>query len=291
MPSAMNSSARSRTMGLLLTLLMVLGVGLGACQSGGDTPRNGALRETGRQVFGSAGPGGNASARTDWTIMVAAFTGPDQAGRARGAQSVVQSLGFNDAFTETRGKTTIVGLARYPQPGDPRAQEDLAKIRGLEINGERPYARAMLIPPETMAAGELSELDLRSAKAKYGPRAIFTLQVGVYARPDGGEPSESDLAQFRKAAEEAAARLRRDGDEAFFFHGPFRSMVTVGVFDYNDSDRGSGRRESSRLEEARRKHPYNLLNGKPYRAKRAGPTSSAKVDDYVKSDLVEIPGS
>lgn len=249
------------------------------------------MQAAGREVFGTPAASGPAGARTDWTIMVAAFTGPDQARQALGTQAVVQSLGYHNAFTETRGKNTIVGLARYPEPGDPRAQEDLVKIREFTINGERPYARAMLVPPET-SAGAMSELDLRKAREKYGRRAIFTLQVGVYARPDAQEPSEADRAQFRKAAEEAAARLRRDGEEAFFYHGPFRSMVTVGVFDYGDSDRGAGKMESPRLMETRRKHPHNLLNGVPYRAKRSGSAAApSDADTFVKSDLVEIPES
>jgi len=220
--------------------------------------------------------------------MVAAYDGPDQAIAARQSQSVLQSLGFGDAFTEVRGKATIVGVGRYPEPGDPRAQDDLAKLRGFTVEGQRPYARAMMVPPERGVGEAISELDLRSARAKYGAKAVFTLQVGVYARPDTSEPTEADLAQFRKAAEQAAARLRRDGEEAFYYHGPFRSMVTVGIFDYSDSDRGAGKPESARLLETRRRHPHNLLNGAPYRAKRSG-TSAGKGDDYVRSDLVEIP--
>lgn len=260
------------------------------CQSAGNDPQNGSLRDTGKELFGKGSTAGASASRTDWTIMVGAYTGPDQARQARNTQAVVQSLGFTDAFTEARGKMTIVGLARYPEPGDPRAQEDLARIREFTVDGQRPYARAMMVPPEAGPGGALSELDLRSAKDKYGRRAIFTLQVGVYARPDTQEPTASDLAQFRKAAEDAAARLRREGDEAFFFHGPFRSMVTVGVFDYGDSDKGAGKPESQRLLEARKRHPYNLLNGAPYRAKRSGTAPpSGKTDDFVKSDLVEIP--
>lgn len=264
-----------------------------ACQSGSGTTRNESLRDTGRELFKpSKSSTGSGAAGTDWTIMVAAFTGADQARSAKATQSVVQSLGFNEVATEVRGKATIVALGKYPEPGDPRAQEDLAKIREFIVDGQRPYARAMLVPPEQNTGGAISELDLRSAREKYGPRAVFTLQVGVYARQDGKPPSEADLAQFRQAAEQAAARLRRDGDEAYYYHGPFRSMVTVGIYDYSDSDRGSGKPESQRLTEARARHPYNLLNGAPYRAKRAGPASATPArDDYVKSDLVEIPQS
>ncbi|MCC6676018.1 MAG: hypothetical protein IT436_02635 [Phycisphaerales bacterium] len=282
--------ARSRTIATACWLSLLAICGLVGCQSGGEDPRNGSLRDTGRELFAKGPSAGTPASRTDWTIMVGAYTGPDQARQARTTQAVVQSLGFSDAFTEVRGKTTIVGLARYPEPGDPRAQEDLARIREFIVDGQRPYARAMMVPPEVNAGGAMSELDLRSAKDKYGRRAIFTLQVGVYSRPDAQEPTQGDLAQFRKAAEEAAARLRREGDEAFFFHGPFRSMVTVGVFDYSDSDKGAGKPESQRLVEARKKHPYNLLNGSPYRAKRSGSSApSGKTDDFVKSDLVEIP--
>lgn len=281
----------------LLAVAASLGL-LTACQSGSSNPQNGSVKETGQQLFGKTGKSGERAAPTgpasnSWSIMIGAYSGPDQAREARNSLAVLQSLGFLDAFAEPRGKATIVALGRYPEPGDPRAQEDLARIRDFVVNGERPYTRAMLVPPETAAAGPMSELDLRSARDKYGRGAVFTLQIGVYARPDQAQPTPDDLAKFRAAAEQAAAKLRREGDEAFFYHGPFRSMVTVGVFDYADSDRGSGKPESDRLTQTRKRHPHNLLNGVPYRAKRSGPTppGGAKPDDYVKSDLVEIPAN
>lgn len=279
----------------LLALPVILGLCLlAACQADSAGPSSRDMRDTGRQVFGSKSAprtGAFTPENSSWTIMIAAFNGPDQIREARSALAVVQSLGFHEAFAEPREKTTIVALGQYPQPGDPRAQEDLARIREFVVDGSRPYARAMLVPPAAGAQGEMSALDLRTAKEKYGRRAVFTLQIGVYARPDNAEPTPDDLAKFRAAAEEAAARLRQSGEEAFFYHGPFKSMVTVGVFDYSDSDRGAGKPESPRLTDTRKRHPYNLLNGAPYRAKRSGAPVSGKADEYVRSDLVEIPAS
>lgn len=268
---------------------------LAACQSSGDNPQNRSLKETGQEVFAPANGKKSGSGPIDhregsWSILIGAYSGPDQARDARNSLAVLQSLGFMDAFAQPRGKATVVAFGHYPQPGDPQAQEDLNRIREFTVDGDRPYARAMMVPPDNAGAAAAGDLDLRSARKKYGKKAVFTLQVAVYSRTDDRAPTADDLAQFHKAAEDGAAQLRQGGEEAFFFHGPNRSLVTVGVFDYDDYDRGSGKPDSTRLQDTKKRHPYNLLNGAPYRAKRAGAAPNpGKTDDYVRSELVEIP--
>ena len=55
---------------------------------------------------------------------------------------------------------------------------------------------------------------------------MYSLQIGFYDEAFGKE--------FRKAAEEMATILREDGVEAYYYHGPNISMVTVGLFDDSD---------------------------------------------------------
>ena len=71
----------------------------------------------------------------------------------------------------------------------------------------------------------------------------------------------SDLRRFRGQAERTARALRSQGVEAFYYHGPNMSMVTVGVLGEDDHD-GSTQPpvESARLRRLRRDHPHNLLN-------------------------------
>ena len=61
----------------------------------------------------------------------------------------------------------------------------------------------------------------------------------------------------------AAAALREDGDRAFYYHGPHRSMVTVGLFTFDDDfiQEGKQRAYGPGIEELREKYPYNLVNG------------------------------
>jgi hypothetical protein len=134
--------------------------------------------------------------------------------------------------------------------------------------------------------GSIPELDLRSVHKDPMSKAKYTLQVGVYGRLDTQGTSASDLAEFRRAAEQAAAKLRREGEEAYYFHGPSRSMVLIGAFDeteYDESHPGAG--DGPRLKEARQKFPYNLVNGAGYKQTRPGATEGS----LQRSQVVMIP--
>jgi hypothetical protein len=70
----------------------------------------------------------------------------------------------------------------------------------------------------------------------------------------------------------AAARLRADGDQAYFYHGPNRSLVTVGLF--TEQDFGVEQQPApdggvlfiptygQRVRELQKKFSYNLGNGR-----------------------------
>jgi hypothetical protein len=280
------------------------------------------LKEEGERLFsqrGKAGDPGKEGAASAWSIVIVAFElakAEDQPGSdertaqerrdfteralaeradlARQSREKTRTVaGLPDAFLEQRGEKLVLAYGRYTGPNAPDAQADLERIRSLEINGGRPFQSAMLAPPENAGVGSIPEFDLRNCKKIYGADALYTLQVGVYARTDRKPPTQGDLQDFRRLAEEAVVRLRREGEEAFYYHGPNMSMVTVGVFDADAIEQdplGAPAIASPAVQALRQKHPYNLVNGGAYKVRVRGvPENDPAAWRVQASLLVEIP--
>lgn len=179
-------------------------------------------------------------------------------------------------------------FGRYADPLSARARADASRIRAIEVDGKTPFSGAVLVRESdpTPTTGRLARYDLRNAKSLFGRDAVYTLQIGVYAREDDRRPTRDDLASFRRSAEQAVEALRREGEQAFFYHGPNGSMVTVGVFSEDDIDLTVVPEiESPRLRDVRSRHPHNLLNGLGVRATRRG----SDEETLQASRLVLIP--
>jgi hypothetical protein len=230
-----------------------------------------------------------------WSIVLAAFHGPNHEQLARNALLKVQTrAGLTAAYLERRGEKTVLAYGRYPSPADPQAQRDLKQIKSFKIDGGSPFAGAVLAPPELGGNGEgtgsIPELDLRRVKAGHHPDdAVYTLEVAVYMRTDKKPVSAKELAEFRRAAEAAAVTLRREGEHAFYYHGPNSSSVVVGVFGVRDHDPTTGL-ESAALRLARQQHPDLLINGRGVRHRRPGvPDDSPNAWRMERTRLVAIP--
>ncbi len=209
----------------------------------------------GESLFGSAKSATNADDNF-WTIGLKPFAGPDARLRAEQELTRLRGVkGLSEAFIINRGPRIIVCIGRVTSPSSTEAEALLERIRNVRDEGMKPFARAFYIPPTTEVA---SDLDLRSVPANYGKNAIYTLQIGVYGRADGKAPTEKDVAEARRKAEEAASDLRKQGELAFYYHGPSMSMVTVGVYGERDIQ-GSF---SLELRDAMERFPNNLVNGK-----------------------------
>lgn len=284
--------------GALAALAMTCG-----CGSSGGRASGPDRAAEGRAVFGtSAGSGqagsggasrpGGVSGDESWTILIEAFRGDDADARAHELLNDVQTRGgLGEAFAERRGETMIVAVGRFGGPDDRRARAELERIKGISIGEARPFALARLMPPSV--AGGTPEHDLRNARKFNGDWGVYTLQVGVYSREDGGVATAKELAEFRRYAEDAAAKLRAEGELAFYCHGPSRSMVTVGVFARDEIDTSVDPYiVSPTIEELRRKYPYNLQNGRGIRERMTLTTEdgkSTRVERIQPSKLVMIP--
>jgi hypothetical protein len=220
----------------------------------------------------------------DWTIVIAGFDKVAEVPLATAALARVRAQpGMGGAFLEERGKAVVVAFGKYPSLDAPAARADLDRIRGLTVEGGTPFAGAMLAPPVFDALpGTIPEYDLRNAKAQAGAdKAAYTLQVGVYCRLDDQEPSPKELAEFRKAAEKAAVEMRRQGEQAFYFHGPRRSMVTVGLFGPDEYELRQSRLRSPAIARLMERFPHNLVNGAGVKRKRAGQAEAVMDPSFV----------
>lgn len=199
---------------------------------------------------------------TGWSVVVAI----PPTGRQDDAQRMlgtIQAAGLPEAYLALRNGRPVIAYGRYDDPGSPEAQGGLARVRSAQVSGTTPFASAMLTPPSARVgtvAGN-ADYDLRNVK-KRRPEALYTLQIGVYGRGDFQKPTPEELALFRREAEKAVAQLRAEGDEAYFYHGPHNSSVTIGVFTEDDHDGSTTPPvESARLRTLRERYPNNLLNG------------------------------
>lgn len=227
-----------------------------------------------------------------WSIVLVVFRGEDQAQLARLALAKVRSEGrLPDAYIEKRGDSTAVAYGQFESANSPEAVNELKRVQEMVVGTQQPYQFALLSPPVNKPMeGSIPEYNLVTAKSLMGADALYTLQVGVYGRQDLDRPTESDLAESRKAAEQAVIRLRQEGEQAFYYHGPRMSMVTIGIFDEHDFDPQVPSYKSPRLTDIRKRHPYNLYNGTGITENKPGRRQGLTVEQKLQtSTLVKIP--
>lgn len=192
----------------------------------------------------------------DWSILLNRFEGDDHARRAADlARRLREQMRISDAWVADRGDGSLVYLGLYPSGSDPIARHELEQARRLVLDGVRPFQAVQLVQLDTPAPGTPGGTDTpQSPYDLQRFRGSMTLQIGYY---------DSDFGKdYQQAAERAAATLRAEGAEAYFFHGPNRSMVTVGLF--SDADfvqSGAARAYGPKIKELQARYPYNLANG------------------------------
>ena len=222
------------------------------CASGGSDSAPESMRAEGAKLFGA--PSDAATTRAPaWRLVLASFTGDNAVQEANASLPAFRTRGkAPDAFVEARRRGAIIAIGAYDDPTSAKAQRDLKRTRAILVDGKPVYSGAFFAPPEARRAGANPEFDLATARQRFGKSIRYTLQVAVY---------ESDnRAEAARLAEEAAATLRRDGERAFYYHGPNRSMVTIGLFTDRDYDPQDGE-VSPKIKELLARHPRHLYNG------------------------------
>lgn len=222
------------------------------------------------------GPNSEPDRGTGWAISLRSFTSPGHQAEAQAeAQRLREQLGRRDIRVRALPSGSAVVAGAFREPGTRAAQDELTNFRAMTIGGVRPFASAFLVPEATKRdLGLLPEYDLLQARTR-APNAVYTLQVGVYESPDRSEA--------KRAAEQMAMTLRGEGEQAYYYHGRHRSMVTIGAFDESDYDERFGAR-SPVIMELQRRYPHNLVNGRTLMVSQPGNDAVAQ-----SSWLVRIP--
>jgi len=150
---------------------------------------------------------------------------------------------------------------------DPASDKMLRTVRQIrDASGQMPFANVMLVPVPEAAAR--NEWPVENAQR------VYTLHVGTWGL---------DMANRETAAQAYAGTLRAKGFEAYVYHGPRFSMVTVGGFGPNIFDDPSkvGKPDvkpeivDPQVRDLIKKFPTMKLDGQ---------------DTVVPTSLVKIPG-
>jgi len=192
-----------------LTILLATGIVLGGC-AGGDgsfLPR--------QSPSGSGPPQGGG----DWSILLCVLQDPvrhvQHAERYR--RDLSEKLGWKGIFVINKGGHSEVYWGRYRTPADAQANLRRAKAH-TTLAGTKPFAQALVIP---LPGGEVgpAELNLRNAPGAY------TFVVAIFQ-----DDPERDYVGRKQFAVTYCKRLREADYEAYFYHGPATSYVTIGSF-------------------------------------------------------------
>lgn len=180
-------------------------------------------------------------------------------------QTARQDAGLANLWYASVGTETTVYLGRFTEDDSKEAKAALRKVRNAEVNGKTPFAKAKVVKLSAARGDALDPRDLRSLKGK----GLYTLQIGYY---DGSYGPD-----FRRAAETAVDVLREQEKEAFYYHGPHRSMVLLNAWTHAEAFTlvGTSDRYSNAVRITQESYPHNVPNGVPF-----GPGDDP---EYVKS--------
>lgn len=270
-------------------------LGLAGCKT--DPKPNEDLKAQGKELFDddrSGGSEGTSEAPSDlagkWTIKLLLLKGSPQDPAINAVLRSVRANGVPEAFLEPRGDHTLVVVGKYDSPSSSDAQAMLKRVKELQLDGQRPYMAAhMLPPPPKSLKGTIPEWDLRNVKAKYGKQGEYTLQINIYTNPSG-QATPDQLKEFQKAAEDAVRILRKDNAEAFYYHDQAGSTVTVGLFSQDDLDSGFSLKPGagSGVRDLQKRFPHALVNGAWVKDK-AIDSQGKPVESIRPSFIVRVP--
>ncbi len=229
-------------------------------------------------------------ATEEWTIFCRELTSPHHGENCQAmAQSLRRTPGIRPQEVrcdhDYSSNTSRLYYGSYLREVNPEThrldypeqlRSDLQLIHSLgDDQNRRFFAAARIVPfarPEDLGRPEWA---LANADG------VYSLQIAVFY-PEPG------FTESRRAAVELVAELRRQGHEAYYYHGDVQSMVTVGTFDESvviQTEHGKQMLspQVKALQASNPRFKYNYQNGRVL-TKRIGGTK------YPSSSfLVKIP--
>lgn len=196
---------------------------------------------------------------------------------------------YTDMWIESDERGSILRYGSYPAMDSKAAQADLTNLKHFVYNNARPFAGAYLSRIASSPSGRLREYNLIQARRLF-PRedTVYSLQIGVYeAEKDTTTGNNTTTEEARRLAEQAVTQLRAQGEMAFYYHSPNRSMVCIGAFPSSAVDAATGFYTPDVMA-LQRRYPHNALNGRTLNQKIL--TNSGKFREETQpSFLVRVP--
>ncbi|MFG0328805.1 MAG: SPOR domain-containing protein [Phycisphaerales bacterium] len=193
-----------------------------------------------------------------WSIVLGTYSQPGHQEMAEQLrQQAIAASGMTAIWVESNERRSIVRHGRYESYDSPAARQDLDRLHAATIGERQPFRGAFVGPlASAIEAGNQPQFHLLQARRLYpGVETLYSLQIGFF-EPEPGE-SRRDA---QDKAEKVAAFLRREGELAFYYHGPTMSLVTVGVFLEDAVDPATGV-YSPEVLAIQKRHPHNSWNG------------------------------
>jgi len=227
------------------------------------------VASAGALVFAGCGPAADRATQRDITVLLLEYKGPQAHESAERLAGELRAQGLSETFVVKGAEYAAVCVGRYPSWKDPAADAMLLRMRRTrDARGQYPFAGVMLVPvPEPPPP---NPWPLEQANG------IFSLHVASWEAPGR-----------MVKAQEYARELRRQGYEAYVYHGPRLSMVTIGAFGTNifDDPRKVGMPgETPRIVDPKVLH---LMKAFP-RMRLEGELTPPEA--HISSYLVKVPG-
>jgi hypothetical protein len=200
---------------IVRTLLLAATALLVGCQDG--------INHFGQNPSSSAG--GSPSAppasvgKGDYSILLAHFMGPDHVAQAEeNRKKAAHYTGWDNLFVINQDNFSGLYWDRYETRQ--QAVSNLATAKSYRTPaGYAIFQKAIIVPLGDGQDVGPAEWNLKNAPGEY------SVLVAVFA-----DLPEQNYMGRKKRAVQLAEKLRQQGKEAWYFHGPQRSGVTLGTF-------------------------------------------------------------
>ena len=248
---------------------------------------------------GSAGMGGSGlglaapaakpdeSADQPYSILLCMFTDPER--HIQDAeyyqQSLTNNLKWKGVFVVNKAGVSELFWGRYGSPAAAQANLRIAKAHRTQT-GTQPFSQAFVVPLPGKDIGPAA-WNLRNAKG------LYTLLLATFQ----DDPSRNYVGR-KKFALDYCKRLRDGGYEAYFYHGPVISLVTVGLYGADAVSHQSGNGPGGGIESylltdpkvkaLQRDFPYLAINGNT-ESQVSRNAKGNTVSTPKKTALIQIP--
>jgi hypothetical protein len=187
------------------------------------TNAGGARQGSGTAANGNASAGIGAPKDARFTVFCGTFSGPGHIQQAKAMkEQLAAKSGMRDWYTVSGEGQTTLYYGFYREVNEQidaregtRAQLDRKRIAAMTgTNGGRLFNSVLLVGIDEVDPSSPPEWNLENAKG------VWTVQIGVY----------KDHPQRKQYAVDVVRDFRKQGYEAYYYHGPTASSVCIGVW-------------------------------------------------------------